>query len=59
MVSLGGFGSVPGALIAGLAIGVVQALSAYLIGGVYQDVVVYALFLAVLWVRPQGLLGTT
>ena len=32
-------------------------LSAYLIGAVYQDVVVYALFLAVLWVRPQGLLG--
>jgi branched-chain amino acid transport system permease protein len=58
VVCLGGFGSVPGALIAGLAIGVVEALSAYLIGAVYQDVVVYALFLAVLWVRPQGLLGT-
>jgi branched-subunit amino acid ABC-type transport system permease component len=25
---------------------------------VYQDVVVYALFLGVLWVRPQGLMGT-
>ncbi len=59
VVCLGGFGSVPGALIAGLAIGVIEALSAYLIGGVYQDVVVYALFLAVLWVRPQGFLGTT
>ncbi len=58
VVCLGGFGSVPGALIAGLGIGVIEALSAYLIGAVYQDVVVYALFLAVLWVRPQGLLGT-
>lgn len=58
VVCLGGFGSVPGALVAGLAIGVIQALSAYLIGAVYQDVVVYALFLAVLWVRPQGLMGT-
>lgn len=57
VVCLGGFGSVPGALFAGLAIGVIQALSAYLIGAVYQDVVVYALFLAVLWVRPQGLMG--
>ncbi len=57
VVCLGGFGSVPGALIAGLAIGVIQALSAYLIGAVYQDVLVYSLFLAVLWVRPQGLLG--
>jgi len=59
VVCLGGFGSVPGALIAGLGIGVIEALSAYLIGAVYQDVVVYALFLLVLWVRPQGLLGTT
>jgi branched-chain amino acid transport system permease protein len=58
VVCLGGFGSVPGALLAGLGIGVIEALSAYLIGAVYQDVVVYALFLLVLWVRPQGLLGT-
>ena len=57
VVCLGGFGSVPGALVAGLAIGVIQALSAYLIGAVYQDVLVYSLVLAVLWVRPQGLLG--
>jgi len=56
-VCLGGFGSVPGALLAGLAIGVIESLSAYLIGPVYQDVVVYALFVLVLWVRPQGLLG--
>jgi branched-chain amino acid transport system permease protein len=59
VVCLGGFGSVPGALLAGLSIGVIQALSAFLIGAVYQDVVVYSLFLLVLWVRPQGLLGTT
>jgi len=57
VVSLGGFGSVPGALIAGLAIGVVQALSSYLWGPVWKDAVVYALFVAVLWVRPQGLFG--
>jgi len=56
-VSLGGFGSVPGALIAGVLIGIIQALSAFWAGAVYQDVVIYALFLALLWVRPQGLLG--
>jgi branched-chain amino acid transport system permease protein len=56
-VSLGGFGSVPGALIAGLLIGVIESLSAYEIGAVYKDIVVYALFVAVLWLRPQGLLG--
>jgi branched-chain amino acid transport system permease protein len=56
-VSLGGFGSVPGALIAGLLIGVIESLSAYLIGAIYKDVVVYSLFLGFLWFRPQGLMG--
>ncbi len=56
-VSLGGFGSVPGALVAGLLIGLVESLSAYLIGPVYKDVIVYILFVLVLWVRPQGLMG--
>ena len=58
-VSLGGFGSVPGALVAGLLIGVIESLSAYLIGAVYKDIVVYALFLGFLWFRPQGLMGKT
>jgi branched-chain amino acid transport system permease protein len=58
-VSLGGFGSVPGALVAGLLIGAIESLSAYLIGAVYKDIVVYSLFVAVLWFRPQGLMGKT
>jgi len=56
-VSLGGFGSVPGALVAGLLIGVIESLSGFLIGAVYKDMVVYALFLGFLWFRPQGLMG--
>jgi branched-chain amino acid transport system permease protein len=56
-VSLGGFGSVPGALVAGLLIGVIESLSGYLIGPVYKDMVVYSLFLGFLWFRPQGLMG--
>ena len=56
-VALGGFGSVPGALVAGLLIGVIESLSAYLIGPVYKDVIVYSLFVLVLWTRPQGLMG--
>ncbi len=56
-VSLGGFGSVPGALVAGLLIGVIESLSGYLIGAVYKDIVVYTLFLGFLWFRPQGLMG--
>jgi branched-chain amino acid transport system permease protein len=56
-VSLGGFGSVPGALVAGLLIGVIESVSGYLIGAVYKDIVVYTLFLGFLWFRPQGLMG--
>jgi len=58
VVTLGGFGSVPGALLAGLIVGLIQALSAYYLGPIYKDVIVYALFVAILWLRPQGLLGT-
>jgi branched-chain amino acid transport system permease protein len=58
VVTLGGFGSVPGAMLAGLIVGIIQSLSAYYFGPVYKDVVVYALFVALLWLRPQGLLGT-
>ena len=56
-VSFGGFGSVIGALVAGLLIGVVESLTAYLIGPIYKEVIVYTLFVLVLWFRPQGLMG--
>jgi branched-chain amino acid transport system permease protein len=58
VVTLGGFGSVPGAMFAGLIIGLIQALSGYLLGPIYKDVVVYGLFVGLLWVRPQGLMGS-
>lgn len=58
VVTFGGFGSVPGALLAGLVIGVVQSLTAFWFGPIYRDVAVYVLFVLMLWVRPQGLLGT-
>jgi branched-chain amino acid transport system permease protein len=57
VVALGGFGSVPGALIAGLIIGLIQAVSAFWFGPIYKDIIVYALFVALLWLRPQGLMG--
>src|SRR5215468_7780152 len=57
VVAFGGFGSVPGALVAGLLVGVIQSLSAYLLGPVYKDIIVYGLFVLILWVRPEGLFG--
>jgi branched-chain amino acid transport system permease protein len=57
VVALGGFGSVLGSLYAGLIVGVIQAVSAFWLGAIYKDIVVYGLFVALLWLRPQGLLG--
>jgi len=36
---------------------VIESLSGFLIGAVYKDIVVYALFVSFLWFRPQGLMG--
>lgn len=57
IIILGGLGSIPGALIAGLAIGIVQTLAvAYISSGVSEAVVFIALFIVIL-VRPTGLFG--
>ena len=54
---LGGFGSLPGALLGGMTIGLVEALSAGYISSAFKDVIVFAVFILVLFARPQGLLG--
>lgn len=54
---LGGLGSVVGAGVGGVVIGVVEALASTLLSGEWKDVVVYVLFLVILLLRPQGLFG--
>jgi branched-chain amino acid transport system permease protein len=54
---LGGFGSIPGAVVGGLTIGLIELFSgAYLPQGV-KDVAAYVVLLAVLAIRPQGMFG--
>jgi branched-chain amino acid transport system permease protein len=57
LVALGGFGSVPGTFWAGILVGVVEVLGGLLVGPAWKLVLVLALFLAVMLLRPQGLLG--
>jgi branched-chain amino acid transport system permease protein len=57
VVNLGGFGSVIGALIAGIVVGVVEVMGGLLVGPQYKMAIVLTLFLLVLFVRPQGLMG--
>jgi branched-chain amino acid transport system permease protein len=54
---LGGFGSVPGAVVGGLVIGVVESLAGFYLPEGFKDVAAYVVLLLVLLVRPQGLFG--
>ena len=56
-VALGGFGSILGSLVAGVLIGLVESLGGLLIDPSYKTVIVFALYLAVVIVRPNGLFG--
>jgi branched-chain amino acid transport system permease protein len=56
-VALGGFGSLLGALVAGLLIGEVEALTALVLEPSLKQVGMFAIYLAVLMFRPRGLFG--
>jgi len=57
IVVLGGMGSVPGALIGGLLIGVVESLSGLFLGESLGQIGIFLIFIMVLLVRPTGLFG--
>ena len=56
-VALGGFGSIEGAFIAGIIIGIAQTLGGYIFDPAYKFAIVFLIYLIVVWIRPQGLLG--
>ena len=55
-VVLGGLGSVMGAVVGGVAVGVIQSLSSLVLPMQLQNLVLFAIFILVLAVRPEGLL---
>jgi branched-chain amino acid transport system permease protein len=57
IVVLGGMGSVVGALLGGLVIGVVESLSSLFFGESLGQIGIFLLFIVVLLVRPSGLFG--
>jgi branched-chain amino acid transport system permease protein len=54
---LGGIGSIPGAMLGGVLLGVADTLAAAYISSQYKDIVAFTLLVLILLVRPTGLLG--
>jgi Branched-chain amino acid ABC-type transport system, permease components len=56
-IVIGGFGSVQGAIIGGLIVGLVEAFGGAYISTTYQLVLIYVMLILVLMIRPQGIFG--
>ncbi|HYA87376.1 MAG TPA: branched-chain amino acid ABC transporter permease [Nitrospirota bacterium] len=56
---LGGMGSIFGAMLGGVLIGVAESVGGVYLGSGWKDVIVFVLFLLVLLFKPSGLLGTS
>jgi branched-chain amino acid transport system permease protein len=54
---IGGIGSIPGAMLGGLLIGLAESFSGAYISSTFQDLIVFSLLIVVMLVRPRGLLG--
>jgi branched-chain amino acid transport system permease protein len=57
IVVLGGMGSIEGALVGGICVGVAQSLSSYYVAPAFGQMFFFILFLLVMIFRPNGLLG--
>jgi branched-chain amino acid transport system permease protein len=58
VIIVGGMGSILGALVGGMIVGLAEVLTITHVGSTWRDVVTFALLVAILLVRPQGLFGT-
>ncbi|NLE05846.1 MAG: branched-chain amino acid ABC transporter permease [Crenarchaeota archaeon] len=57
IIILGGFGSIPGAVIGGLIYGIAENVAVFFLGGIWRDAIAFAVLIAVLILRPSGLFG--
>ena len=55
---IGGIGSIPGAMLGGLIIGLVESFAIGYVGGQWSDIVIFGLFIMFMIFRPTGLLGS-
>jgi branched-chain amino acid transport system permease protein len=58
VVILGGLDSIVGAIVAGLIVGWIEAITGFYLSGSYKDVVPFGVLILILMIRPHGLFGT-
>jgi branched-chain amino acid transport system permease protein len=54
---IGGIGSIPGAALGGLVLGMAEAFTSVYISITFKDVIAFLLLVAVLLIRPSGIMG--
>ena len=54
---LGGFNSLPGAVLGGVLLGILEALAGTYVSSALKDMISYGILIAVILARPQGLIG--
>jgi branched-chain amino acid transport system permease protein len=57
VIILGGLGNIYGSVIGGLLLGVLETFGVTIVGANYRSIMIYGVFIVILIVRPQGLLG--
>ena len=58
VVIIGGLGSLVGAIIGGVGLGILEGLGILVFSSEWQNVIAFSLLILVLWIRPSGLFGT-
>jgi branched-chain amino acid transport system permease protein len=54
---LGGIGNIPGAMLGGVILGVIETLGAAYISSAYRDAIAFAVLIIILLVKPSGIMG--
>ena len=54
---LGGIGNIPGAMLGGLLLGVIESIGAGFVSSTYKDLIAFSVLILILLLRPRGLLG--
>jgi branched-chain amino acid transport system permease protein len=57
VVVLGGVGSVPGVILGGLVVGLIESFGSYFVSALGAEVIIFGIFISLLLIRPKGLLG--